>query len=107
MSTIGYAAEKLWEAVHMLASGAGRIQERLEDAAASVAKASGAKGDMPPDLCAKYDSTLAQLTAVGAFRATIEQMSEADACICASQILDLANMAREACEQEPVAGLRG
>jgi hypothetical protein len=94
--------------VHALALGAGRIQERLEDAAAGVAKASGARHDMPADLGAKYESTVARLTAVapsgdeGAFRATIKQMSEAEACVVASQILDLAYMAKAASEQEPV-----
>jgi hypothetical protein len=64
MSTIGYAAEKLWEAVHALALGAGRINARLEEAAVHVAQAAGTQHDMPHDLRTKYDAIWARLTAV-------------------------------------------
>ena len=59
----GYAAEKLGEAVHDLALGAGRIKERLEKAAGSVAASSGGPR-MPANLRAKYDLMWARLTAV-------------------------------------------
>ncbi|MGH7226419.1 MAG: hypothetical protein ACRELF_24655, partial [Gemmataceae bacterium] len=61
--------------------------------------------DMPTEFRAKYDSTVARLTTVspladeGAFRATIERMSEEEACEIANQILTLAYMAREVSEE--------
>jgi hypothetical protein len=106
MSTIGYAAEKLWEAMHALALGAGRINARLEEAAVHVAQAAGTQHDMPHDLRTKYDAIWARLTAIpaaqgdegakGAVHATLAQMSEQDACDIASQIVDIAYMAKEA-----------
>ena len=99
--------------MHALALGAGRIQERLEDAAGGIAKAAGSTRDMTPEFRAKYDSTVARLSAVapqggeGAFHATIKSMSDEEACALASQILDLAYMAKEAYEAEPVMGERG
>ena len=105
MSTIDYAAEKLWSAVHELALGRGPIKERLADAAQYVAMAAGAKHDLA-DFRAEYEATLARLTAVaaegteGAIGATIHQMSESEACDIANQILTLAYKAKAASEQE-------
>jgi hypothetical protein len=101
MQNLGYAAEKLAEAVEALALGAGRINSRVEEAAAWVAQASAAKSHMPRDLGAKYDALWARLTAVHAqgdeasVRATLSQMSEQEACSLANQIVDVAFMAEE------------
>ena len=109
MSTIDYACEKLWEAVHDLALGRGRVKDRLDSAAQYVAMAAGAKHDFA-DFRAEYDAVWARLTAVdargdeGAVRAKLAQMSEDDACEIASQILTLAYKAKEAMEQERASG---
>ena len=105
MSTIDYACEKLWEAVHELALGRGRIKDRLESAAKYVAMAAGAKSDNA-HFRADYEKTWNRMTAVtargdeGAVRATLAQMSEDEACDIANQILTLAYKAKEAYEQE-------
>jgi hypothetical protein len=102
MATIDYGNEKLWEAVHKLALGAGRMKERLEAATAHIAMASGARRTMSPALRAKFDKIWARLTAVaapgdgGSVRATIAQMSEEEACKIASEILDLVYKAKGA-----------
>jgi hypothetical protein len=64
---------------------------------------------MPHDLSTKYDAIWARLTAVpaaqedegakGAVHATLAQMSEQDACDIASQIVDIADMAKEALKE--------
>ena len=105
MSDVDYAVEKLWQAVHKLVSGPGRIKERLEEAAANVAMAAGARSAMSSDLRAEYDSTWSLLIAIapkgneGAVRATISQMSEEEAGGIASRILNVANMATKAGEK--------
>jgi hypothetical protein len=103
--SIGYACEKLWEAVHDLALGPGRVKDRLDSAAKYVAMAAGARHDFA-DFRTEYEAVWARLTAVhargdeGAVRATLAQMSEDEACEIASQILDLAYKAKNAMEQE-------
>ncbi len=105
MSTIDYASEKLWQAVHELALGRGGIKDRLQAAAKYVAMAAGAKHDFA-DFRAEYEGVWARLTAVaaqkdeGAVRATLAQMSEEDACDIANQILALAYKADQAVDQE-------
>src|SRR5271168_1961734 len=84
VSTIDRAVETLSKAVHKLASGAGRIKERLKEAAPYIAEAAVAYSAMPTDLRAEYDSICSLL-------AGIDQTPEEEACELAGRILILAD----------------
>jgi hypothetical protein len=95
--SVAYAAEKLAEAVDVLALSPGRIKDRLEEITELVMRAAVAD-DIPADLRTRYESICARLNVVN-----LRQMPEQDACDLARQILDIASMAEEASKEATMA----
>lgn len=89
----GYHVEKLAATVSDLATGPGRIKERLENAATSFVKVSGGTGNLPPAIQAEYILLLNRLSSVkspnGNIKATIAQMNEEEAVSIAKGIIGL------------------
>jgi hypothetical protein len=83
--SVAYAAEKLAEAVDVLALSPGRIKDRLEEITELVMRAAVAN-DIPADLRTIYESICARLTVIN-----LRQMPE--------QILNIASMAEEASKE--------
>ena len=88
---VALAAEKLAEAVEVLALGPGRIKDRLEQITGLVMSAGAAKNDIPDGLRIRYESICARLDV-----SNLRQMPEKDACALAGQILHIAFMTDEA-----------
>jgi len=91
---LNYAAEKLSYAVRALATGKGRIRERLT-AAAELAEVVGASGGNPADFKERYDALMRRLrSALGT------ELSEDDDSKLAGEILALADEAEERAKAE-------
>ncbi len=95
--SVAYAAEKLAEAVDVLALSPGRIKDRLEEITELVMRTAVAN-DIPAHLRTRYESICAQLNVVN-----LRQMPEQDACDLGRQILDIASMAEEASKEATMA----
>ena len=93
--TIDYASEKLWEAVHNLAIGRGRIKERLRDVREVIGRVNTERVDLSPSFQAEYDA-LIELVA----KATATSASHETGYRAAKEILRLAYKAREIVQTE-------
>ena len=100
--TIDYASEKLWEAVHNLAIGRGRIKERLRDVREVIGRVNTERVDLSPSFQAEYDA-LIELVA----KATATSASHETGYRAAKEILRLAYKAREIVQTERGARRRG
>src|SRR5437870_155989 len=94
--SIDYADEKYAVAVHSLATGPGRVQERLHSAAMSLTRLQEGDDLPDPEMRAEHKAIMAMLTTVkhdpherGLFQVTLDAMSDDDAHDLAERILNL------------------
>jgi hypothetical protein len=89
-----YAYEKFWVGVQTLATGSGRIKERLESAYVhSLIRVN--PEDLPGDLGIRFNSIQDEITKLPAVRdegtaaATLKEMSEERACQIAKELVEI------------------